>query len=145
VDLTKILNAAKPKKSADTRVGDRNRFIIGKETKREFKLKEADIPVNMREEISSEHFTDLVTRNISHSKQFSKVNTALYLNKLKLNLDHQINATIERDIQESSHREKNVDFINKWDDFRKRRLEAIDRYIAAVRKKKSMEAWATQI
>ena len=51
--MAKILNESKHKKNAGTKQGDKNRFIISKETKKEFKLKDEDIPANMREEISN--------------------------------------------------------------------------------------------
>lgn len=44
---------------------DANRFIISKETVKEFKLKEKDIPQNMREELdASFKYKDHIDQNI---------------------------------------------------------------------------------
>ena len=36
-------------------------------------------------------------------------------------------------------RNKNTKHLSKWDDFRQRRIQVIDRYIAVIRKKKCVE------
>ena len=56
-----------------------------------------------------------------------------------MNIDNQVNAEIEREEQVITNREKNTKHLRKWEDFRSRRIKAIDRYIAVIRKKKSVE------
>ena len=66
------------------------RFIFSKETKKEFGLKEVDIPVQMREELDKNAFNDHVEQNIKVTERYNDLNKIVYLSKIKFNMETQI-------------------------------------------------------
>ena len=63
--------------------------MFSKATKEEFGLKEADIPIMMREDFEEGEVPDLVSQNKRMTEKYNEFNKVLYLAKLKMSVENQ--------------------------------------------------------
>jgi DUF1680 family protein len=77
----------KEEKAAKLR-NDKSRFIFSTETKKEFKLKQIDIPVFMRDTIKDDSgYVNHVDQNVRLAENYSKIHAVEFLYKIKQNQD----------------------------------------------------------
>lgn len=123
----------KEEKAAKLR-NDKSRFIFSTETKKEFKLKQKDIPVFMRDTIKDNSgYVNHVDQNVRLAENYKKIHAVEFLYKIKQNQDTLIANNQKKVDMLKNHRDVYVKKLNKWDDFRVRRQQVIDNYIAAKR------------
>lgn len=89
--INDTLISPKPKKKPDA-----NRFIISKETQKEFKMKDHEIPINMRMELEPGFvYKDHIDQNIKLAQKLNEVKKVIFLSKLKFNIENQIESKIK--------------------------------------------------
>lgn len=65
----------------------KSRFVLSKETIKEFKLKLKDIPEAMREDGPS-NYRDHINQNISLTQNYNDINRIIFLSKIKFNIEN---------------------------------------------------------
>jgi hypothetical protein len=111
-------------------------FEFSAKTVQEFKLKKTDIPPNFKSPFDSlrpHSLKDFLSQNAQLSQHFNEVSKATFLSRLKQSLDKQESA---RDREQTFFQQRRASVVNKqqkWRDFRARRAQAIESYLAQRR------------
>ena len=104
------------------------KFFIRESTMKHFKLKESDLMSSQQTHSNLQIHRDFISNNISKTQNFRNINNTEYLNKLKLKISKNFQNQVQISRINHNKRQTNIDFMNKWDDFRDRRAKAIDDY-----------------
>ena len=113
---------------------EKNRFVFTRETKAEFNLREEDIPVNMREQLPEELYTNHVDQNIRLAPNYNDIKKVVFLSKIKLNIDSQVQSKYRSRENVVKDRKFHERRLSKWDDFRERRQRVIEEYLRVKRR-----------
>ena len=117
----------------------KSRYVISKETQKEFGIKPNEIPITMREKLpSSFQYTNHVDQNMRVVKKYNDINKVAYLTKMKSNIQNQANSKIRA---EATHNEKQIELqkkAQKWEQFKVTKYQVLNQYLAQKRKQKGL-------
>jgi len=113
---------------------EKNRFVFCQDTRHEFNLREEDIPVNMREQIPEDLYTNHVDQNIRLAPNYNDIKKVVFLSKMKLNIENQLQTKYRSRENVVKDRRFYKSSLSKWDDFRERRQKTIEEYLKVKRR-----------
>ena len=93
----------------------------------------------MREDPGEMQWTDHVDQNIRVIRRLNEINKVVYLSKLKYNMEAQEKCLTRARHDALLKMRRGKANLTKWDEFRERRLVAIDAYLKVKRRQKALQ------
>ena len=76
---------------------DKSRYVMSKDTQLEFGIKDTEVPASMRQNLPpGAKYINFIDQNVSITKMTNDLSVAMFLSKIKYNIDNQICAKERR-------------------------------------------------